>query len=293
MKKKKTQPSGLKLPKKTFGRWDPPELFGIFGDPVSHSLSPVMHNRAFELSGFRGIYLLFRVPSITRAVSAMKTLNMKGASVTLPHKIAVMSHLDKIDSAAQRIGAVNTIHNQNGVLTGYNTDTLGAVAALTERTALKNRRVAVVGAGGAARAIGFGIVENRGKVTILNRSVKAGEQLATDLGGGFIPLAEIQGIDCDILINTTSVGMSPDIDNTPVPKRIFHEDMTVMDIIYTPRQTRLIKEAREAGCETINGLPMFVHQGAFQFELWTGMKAPVEAMWAAVDDALDRENQTV
>ena len=263
-----------------------PTLFGVFGDPVSHSLSPVMHNRAFVYSGYSGVYFPFRVNAIAKAISAMKTLNMRGASVTLPHKVRVMAHLDRMDVLAEKIGAVNTILNQDGVLTGYNSDAMGAVSALTERLSLENRRVAIVGAGGAARAVGYGIIENKGNVIVVNRSAKSGEQLAVDIGGDFSLLSEIQKVDCDVLINTTPVGMFPDVDATPVPGTFFNEHMTVMDIIYTPLQTRLLKEATAAGCDTINGLPMFVYQGAFQFELWTGMQAPVEVMREAVSEAL-------
>jgi len=266
-----------------------PELFAVFGDPVAHSLSPIMHNRAFAVTGYPGVYLPFRVESIASAVSAMKTLNMKGASVTLPHKVQVLKHLNRMDATAERIGAVNTIHNQQGVLTGYNTDAMGAVSALTQHLVLKDRLVAIVGAGGAARAIGFGVTENEGKVIVLNRSSEQGEKLAADLNGAFLPLAEIEKVDCDVLIQTTPVGMFPNVDASLVPKTVFHRDMTVMDIIYTPLQTRLLKEAEIAGCDTINGLPMFVHQGAFQFELWTGLKAPVAEMQAAVMAALMEE----
>ncbi len=267
-----------------------PAFFGVFGDPVSHSLSPVMHNRAFAFSGYNGIYLPFRIKTIAEAVSAMKTLDMRGASVTLPHKIRIMDHLDHVDALAEKIGAANTILNKDGVLTGYNSDALGAVTALEERLSLKSKRVAIIGAGGAARAIGFGILENQGKVIVVNRTVKPGEQLAADLGGDFFPLADIERVGCDVLINTTPVGMFPDVDATPVPGTFFNKHMTVMDIIYTPLQTRLLKEATAAGCATIQGLPMFIHQGAFQFELWTGMRAPVEVMRAAVGEALGLED---
>jgi 3-dehydroquinate synthase len=254
-----------------------PALFGVFGDPISHSLSPIMHNRAFAFSGYQGVYLPFRIDDIAKAVLAMRTLNMRGASVTLPHKIRVM---------AQKIGAVNTILNQDGMLIGYNSDAMGAVSALTQRGPLKNQRVAILGAGGAARAVGYGVIENKGKVIVVNRTPKTGQQLATDLGADFCPLSEIQTMDCDILINTTPVGMFPNVDQTPLSGSFFKEHMTVMDIIYTPIQTRLLKEAAAAGCDIINGLPMFVYQGAFQFERWTGLPAPVEVMRAAVSDAL-------
>ena len=264
-----------------------PTLFGVFGDPITHSLSPVMHNKAFAVSGYNGVYLPFRVTTIGEAVAAVKSLNMRGASVTLPHKIEVMKHLDRLDAIAEKIGAVNTILNQDGVLTGYNSDAMGAVSALTEGHSLENRCVAIVGAGGTARAVGYGIIEKKGKVIVVNRTAKQGEQLAAELGGEFAPLSEIQNIDCDILINTTPVGMFPNVDATLVPGKFFKKHMTVMDVIYTPLQTRLLKDAAAAGCDTINGLPMFVYQGAFQFECWTGLQAPLEVMRAAVIEALE------
>jgi len=273
------------------GPWQAPKLYGVFGDPISHSLSPLMHNKAFAATAFAGIYLPFRVGSIRHAVAAMRALDMRGASVTLPHKISVMSHLDRIDAGAQKIGAVNTISNQDGILSGHNSDAVGAVLALKEQTEIRDRRVAIIGAGGAARAIGFGLRTEQATVTIVNRNLDRGEQLAADLDGQFVPLSESVDVDCDILINATPVGMQPNAAKTPVHMNIFKKGMLVMDAIYTPRQTRFLKEAAAAGCETIDGLPMFVHQGACQFELWTGLKAPVAVMRAAVASALGGGHQ--
>jgi len=264
-----------------------PKLYGVFGDPISHSLSPVMHNKAFASTNFAGIYLPFRIKSIRQAVAGMRALDMRGASVTLPYKIKVMPHLDHIDEAAQKIGAVNTIHTHKGRLCGYNSDAIGAVQALKERTTLKDRQVVIIGAGGAARAIGFGLRSEGAVVTIINRSMDHGAKLAADLKSRFVPLSDALSLDCDILINATSVGLSPHTMHTPVDKKIFHADMLVMDVIYTPRQTRFLQEAAAAGCETIEGLSMFIHQGVYQFELWTDMKAPVAAMRQAVVAALD------
>ncbi len=275
------------------GHWTAPRLYGVFGDPISHSLSPVMHNKAFAVTNYAGIYLPFRVESIGEGIAAMRTLDMQGASVTLPHKIKVMSHLDRIDAEARKIGAVNTIHKQNGMLIGYNSDAVGAVLALKERTALKDRQVAIIGAGGAARAIGFGLRAEQAAVTIVNRSVDHGEKLAADLEGHFVPLSDAMSIECNILINATSVGLSPDIMETPLNHKIFQKDMLVMDAIYTPRQTRFLKEAAAAGCETIDGMSMFIHQGVHQFELWTDIQAPLAAMRRVVVAALEGGNSTV
>lgn len=261
-------------------------LYGVFGNPVSHSLSPVMHNQAFLHCGINSVYLAFRITDIAAAVSSIKTLDIKGVSVTLPHKITVMEHLDDIDEKALKIGAVNTIINRNGKLAGYNSDGFGAIAALNEKTDIKDKQVALIGAGGAARAIGEGIVSAGGKLTIVNRSIPRGEALAKDLAADFLPLAEVSKLGFNILINTTPLGMTPDIQSTPVPADLLTKEMVVMDIVYNPLKTRLLQEAEKKGCITVDGVAMFVYQGAFQFELWTGKKAPIDVMRKAVVNAL-------
>lgn len=261
---------------------NPTELFGVFGDPVAHSLSPAMHNRAFTVAGYKGVYLPFQIKEIKPAVMAVKTLGISGISVTLPHKVAVMEYLDRLDPLAERIGAVNTIVNADGVLTGYNTDCFGAVSALVQHTDIKGKNVAIVGAGGAARAIGWGIVDAGGNVTVINRSAENGEQLAEDLSSAFLPLDGVDKLEADILINTTPVGMHPHTADLPVPAEIFRRGMLVMDIVYTPLKTEFLKQAQAAGSRIIDGLTMFVLQGARQFELWTGLEAPVDAMREAV-----------
>ena len=262
-------------------------LFGLIGNPVAHSLSPVMHNQAFAASGYNGVYLAFRVTDPAAAIKGIRTLNLKGISVTLPHKSSVMGYLDEIEETAAQIGAVNTIVNNRGRLIGYNTDCAGALEALKTRTSIKDKSVALIGAGGAARAIGFGLVAAGGRVTIFNRSRAPGERLAADLQAEFLPLYAWQPDQYEILINTTPVGMHPETDATPIPKEDLSKEMVVMDIVYNPMKTRLLEEAENKACQTINGLAMFVFQGARQFELWTGQKAPVDVMYKAVLGALD------
>lgn len=261
-------------------------LLALLGDPVSHSLGPVMHNTAFAETGFNGVYLAFRAKDVGNAVIGIKALGIKGASITIPHKISVMDFIDELDDTAKKIGAVNTLVNRDGVLTGYNSDGIGAVKALSEKTAIKDKSVVVLGAGGAARAIGFGILAEGGRVTIVNRTPARGENLAKVLGADFQPMSALNKIDGHILINTTPVGMLPDIDAMPVRKQDLDSSMVVMDIVYNPLMTRLLRTAESIGCRIINGVSMFVYQGAFQFELWTGIKAPVMAMKKAVLDAL-------
>jgi shikimate dehydrogenase len=258
------------------------QMFGIMGRPIGHSLSPIMHNAAFDHLAYPGVYLAFEVSDVVGALAGMRALNVKGFSVTIPHKTAVMAYLDDIDEPAAGIGAVNTVLNKNGRLIGTNTDCHGAITALSAVTALSGMRVAVLGAGGAARAVGFGLKQEKALVTLYNRSIEKGAALAGDLGIGFAPLAEFDGRDTDILINTTSVGMMPDVAATPIRPATLHAGMVVMDIVYNPLQTRLLTTARRQGCITIDGVAMFVHQGARQFELWTGLPAPVDVMRRAV-----------
>ncbi|MBU1172486.1 MAG: shikimate dehydrogenase [Proteobacteria bacterium] len=261
-------------------------LYGVLGDPVSHSLSPLMHNTAFDHIGYNGVYLAFGVKDLGSAVAGIRALGIKGASVTIPHKIKVMDYLDEIDEQALKIGAVNTIVNRNGHLFGYNSDCLGAIHALKEKTPIRDKHVVIAGAGGAARAIAFGILAEGGKLTILSQIKEEGEALAMDLGVDYYPLSEYLDHGCDIFINATPVGMTPHVDDMPVGPEYLKASMTVMDIVYNPLKTRLLDEAEKAGCKWVDGVSMFVYQGVSQFESWTGKKAPVDLMRQVVLSAL-------
>lgn len=261
-------------------------LFGVIGNPVAHSLSPLMHNQAFAATGCNAVYLAFCVSDPGAALKSIKALNVKGLSVTLPHKVAVMQYLDDIDQTAASIGAVNTVVHRNGKLMGHNTDCQGAIQALQTQTTIDGKSVAIIGAGGAARAIGFGLATAAKCLTILNRTRKSGERLAADLQAEFLPLDACQPNRYDILINASPVGMHPHTAATPIAKQALSREMVVMDIIYNPLNTRLLEEAAAVGCRTISGLDMFVFQGALQFEMWTGKQAPVEVMREAVLQAL-------
>ena len=262
-------------------------LYVVVGNPIGHSLSPVMHNSALAHSGLDGCYLALRVENIAAAVDGIRGLGIRGASITIPHKIAVMEYLDEVDPMAADIGAVNTVINKDGVLHGYNSDCVGAVKALTEKTEIKGRDVAVIGAGGGARAIGFGLKQEGGIVTIINRTRSRGEKLAQDLGCRFRPLGELKKLPYHIVVNATPVGMTPDVDSTPLAARLMAPEMVVMDMVYNPLQTRFLKAADRIGCTVIDGVSMFVHQGAFQFELWTGKKAPLDIMRKVVLEELE------
>ena len=261
-------------------------LYCVLGDPVAHSLSPAMHNQAFAHHGLNAVYLAFRVTELEAAIGGLRALDIRGASITLPHKSRVMAYLDDIDPVAAQIGAVNTIINENGRLIGKNSDVSGALDALREKTDPAAKKVLILGAGGAARAIGYGVRTQGARVTIANRSPKSGTALATDLEVDFLPLADVNPDHFDIVINTTPVGMHPAHDDLPIPDDSLSTDMVVMDIIYNPLETRLLKAAGKAGCRTIDGLAMFVNQGARQFEWWTGREAPVNLMRQVVVEKL-------
>jgi shikimate dehydrogenase len=263
-----------------------PPVYAVFGDPVSHSLSPVMHNSAFAQTGIDGLYLAIRVQDIATAVSGVRGFGIRGVSVTIPHKVSVMEYLDQIDESAGKIGAVNTIVNRQGTLYGYNSDSTGAIAALIQKCVIRGKAVAVIGAGGGARAVGFGIKQEGGQLTILNRTTEKGEALANDLDCEFRPLSELRRLPYDILINATSVGMTPHTDGSPVNTELLESEMVVMDMVYNPLQTRLLADAAKIGCTIVDGVAMFVHQGAVQFELWTGKQAPVDVMRRVVLEEL-------
>jgi shikimate dehydrogenase len=262
-------------------------LYVVVGNPIGHSLSPMMHNSALAHSGLDGCYLAFRVENIAAAIHGIRGLGIRGASITIPHKIAVLPYLDKVDPMAADIGAVNTVINREGVLYGYNSDCAGAVKALSEKTVIKGKDVAVIGAGGGARAIGFGLKQEGGTVTIINRTRSRGEKLARDLGCRFRPLAELKKLPYDIVVNATPVGMRPDVNSMPLAPDLMEPEMVVMDMVYNPLKTRFLKEAESSGCTIVDGVSMFVHQGAVQFELWTNKKAPVDVMRRVVLEELE------
>lgn len=262
------------------------ELFGVVGYPVNHSLSPTMQNAAFSESGLNAVYLAFETRDIGGCLKGMKALGIRGMSVTIPHKSAVIPLLDEVDGLAKRIGAVNTIINDEGRLIGYNTDAPAALKALEESTEVSGKTCLIIGAGGAARAIGFILRERGVHLTIANRTAARGEDLANSLGCAYVPLKELEVVETDLLVQTTPVGMYPKDEQCIISPGALKERTVVMDIIYNPFETRLLRIATARGCLTINGLGMFIHQGAEQFRLWTGLKPPIAAITRAVEMAL-------
>lgn len=261
-------------------------LFGVIGSPLGHSLSPIMHNAAFRAEEINAVYLAFDSTDVEGCLAGMRALGMKGMSVTLPHKSTALLLVDEVDSLAEKIGAVNTIVNHNGRLIGFNTDAVGALNALKEHIDLTGKSCLIIGAGGAARAIGFMLKDKVLEISIANRSAERGEALARVLDCPFFLLDQLADETADIVIQTTPVGMVPKTNQCPIPVGFLKESMVVMDIVYNPLETKLLSLASQKGCITINGLGMFVHQGAEQFRLWTGRKPPLAVMAEAVVHAL-------
>jgi shikimate dehydrogenase len=268
------------------------QFCGVIGNPVEHSLSPAIHNAAFQKLGLNFVYLAFRVDTIGDAIRGLRAIGgFRGASVTIPHKVSVVPFLDDVESTANQIGAVNTILSVDGKLTGYNTDATGALRALCEGGApLKNETVVMLGSGGAARAIAFALAAE-GEVSCLNLlgiEEKERMALAADLRARTTMNVVDANLDdaalrvllpqARVLIHCTPIGMAPKIGKSCVPPMLLHRGLTVMDIVYNPRDTQLLKDAQSAGCRIIRGLEMFLHQAAAQFELWTNKPAPTDVM---------------
>jgi shikimate dehydrogenase len=258
------------------------QLYGVVGNPLTHTLSPALHNAAFAASGLNAVYLAFETRDIAGALKGVRAMGLKGLSVTLPYKGAVIPLLDEVEEPAREIGAVNTIVNQNGRLIGCNTDAAGALQALEQRLDPAGRTALILGAGGAARAIGFMLKKAGVHLTIVNRSRERGEALAKALDCTFRSWPKGDSIPAELIIQTTPVGMHPFEEQSPLPPEFFEKGMTVMDIIYNPLETRLLRTARERGCATISGLEMFLAQGAEQFRRWTGLEPPLRVMREAV-----------
>ena len=275
-------------------------IVALIGHPVEHSFSPPMHNRAFEKLNLDYVYVAFDVEpaNLKSAIEGAKALNIKGFNVTIPHKISVMEFLDEIDEVASLIGAVNTIDFKN--MKGYNTDGIGAVKAIEEVTSIKGKNVVIAGAGGASRAISFYIAKyGADTMTILNRNPLKAQNLASDVSNsGLIgevksdSISEINAYlaDADILIDTTPVGMHPNVDDEPIAtSQNMHEDLVVFDAVYNPNETVLLKEAIKAGAKPVYGIKMLLYQGAESFKIWTGRDAPVDEMEMALRKTLNLE----
>lgn len=268
------------------------QLCGVIGNPVEHSLSPAIHNAAFQHLDLNFVYLAFPVEDVAGTIHGIRALgNIRGFSITIPHKVSFVPYLDKLDETARHIGAINTIVKRDGLLVGYNTDALGSLRALdAAQVNLSGKEILILGSGGAARAIAFSLALNRqiSGLTILGIEEKERVQLAEDLRKGTkiaimdSPLT-VKSLSSAIarsqlMIHCTPLGMHPNHDKTCVSKDLIKPHIVVMDIVYNPLETRLLREAKEVGCQTIRGIDMFLYQAVAQFELWTSQTAPINVM---------------
>jgi 3-dehydroquinate dehydratase/shikimate dehydrogenase len=271
------------------------KVFGVLGDPVAHSLSPLIHNTAFERLGINGIYLPFRVPRgvLEDFLKHFDRLPVHGYSVTIPHKEAVSNLAREKDEAVQLIHAANTlVRGQEGFI-AYNTDFQAVRDSLRAHLSvdglpatLDSRTVLILGAGGVARAVAYALQRAGAGVAIANRTYDRAVKLAEEVGCRAVDWAARHNVVCDTLINCTSVGMHPNVDESPIHPSFLKPGLVVMDIVYTPETTLLVKEARSRGCRVLTGVDMFVRQAALQFELFTGQQAPLELMRQVVKRAL-------
>ena len=269
-------------------------VYGVIGDPIAHSLSPLIHNLAFRHDKMDAVYLPFRVPKdrLAETLKEFQWLNVQGYSVTIPHKAGALKLADKADAASQSMGVANTLfRDSKNVWHARNTDYDAALDSIRlgldpEGNAtgdpINGKQVLLLGAGGVSRAIGAGVMSAGGVLTVSNRSRERGEKLAKDLGCNYSTWENRGSGHFDILVNGTSVGMSPKVNETPFAQNFMQDDMLVFDTVYNPENTLLLKQARERGCKTVSGIEMFVRQAAAQYKLFTGKEPPLDVMRATL-----------
>ena len=253
-----------------------PKKCAVIGNPIHHSLSPLIHNASYKALKLNFEYQALDIKNPEKAIKIMVEKCFQGFSVTLPLKVTIMKYLDEIESMAEKIGAVNTIVNKDGVLNGYNTDVTGAIRSIKDVMPLQRKTVLLIGAGGAARAIGFGLKKEQAEITIMNRSLAKAKSLAKTIDAETISFSPKITQNFDLIINTTSVGLDPKRNESILSD--LPNNCTIMDIIYIPFTTKLLQLALEKNCRIIRGTEMFLYQAAEQFILFTGKKAPINIM---------------
>lgn len=276
------------------------QICAVIGNPVAHSLSPAIHNAAFEERGLDFVYVAYRVDDVKNALAGMRALeNFRGMSITIPHKIEAMKYVDEVVEVDRHIGSINTIINEQGKLIGLGTDGPGAYKAIVDAGVdVNNKHVLILGSGGAARAISFTIIDNAKleKLTILDIDEVLLQPLTADLKAGTDTIITSELLtdsslgaameNADVIIHCTPVGMYPKHDVSLIPDDFFRSDQVIFDIVYTPLETKLLAEARSFGLKVISGVDMFINQAALQFEHFTGADAPVEMMRRVVMEQL-------
>ena len=256
-------------------------VYGVLGGAARHSLSPLLHNRAFAARQVDAVYVPLQAEALEPFVRALPALGLSGFSVTRPYKVAILPHLHEVEDAAAMCGSVNTVVVQEGTLRGSTTDGIGVVGPLKKRTELKGKGVVILGAGGAARAAALALRRKGARVTLLARNPRQAVEAAAAAGCAPGAFEDLPRHIWDILINATPVGSASAPGETPAPQRVLRRGTIVLDMVYDPLETRLLREARAAGCTVVDGLEMLLAQAVVQFETWTGLEAPVEVMRAA------------
>jgi len=276
------------------------KIYGIIGDPIEHTISPYLHNSAFKAAGLNSVYVPFWVTleKLPQAIDGLRSLGVQGFNVTIPHKVTIFPLLDDIDPAAHRIGAVNTVKNEHGKLKGYNTDGVGILKALEKADIKLQGKAIILGAGGAARAIASTLAEHVDEIVIYNRTETRALELSSDLRKSSrisiigkkldFQLSSEKLDDGDIIINTTSVGMHPDVTSSPIDPTVINNNIAVFDVVYTPYKTKLLKEAEARGAKTVPGVNMLVYQAIKSFEIWTERSVKDEVFFKAAMRALER-----
>jgi shikimate dehydrogenase len=278
------------------------KICAIIGNPVSHSLSPAIHNAAFTERGLNYIYVAFPVEDVKNALAGMRAItNFRGMSVTIPHKIEAMKYVDEIADVDRNIGSINTIINENGRLIGLGTDGPGAQKAIADAGVnISGMNVLMLGSGGAARAIAFTLARNTelAELTLLDINKDMLDGLAADLRAGTEASIKHEILNdnslaaamesADLILHCTPIGMHPKVDASLVPARLFRPNQVVFDIVYTPLETKLVREAKAGGLKIISGVDMFINQAVLQFERFTGTDAPVEVMRRVVMEHLTK-----
>ncbi len=278
------------------------KVFGVIGDPIAHSKSPLIHNAAFRKVGIDAVYLPLRIPAdgLTESLKEFDRIGLSGYSVTIPHKETVLQFCDSLDEETNNIGAANTLYRKDNKWAATNTDASAALEAIQEGlkksggvTDLKGRKVLILGAGGAARAVGYALISNGAAVAVTNRSRERGRTLATELGCQFISWENRGAESCEILVNCTCVGMHPNLNETPFEQNWLSDSTLVFDTVYNPEQTLLLKYARERGCPTVGGMEMFIRQAGKQFKLFTNAEPPREYMTETLRRAMSAAHAIV
>ena len=277
-------------------------VYGIVGNPVGHSLSPLVHNRAFLEQKINAVYVPFQIEDscVADFIQRAPELGLQGISVTIPHKVAVINHLTKADPAVERIGACNTVVFRQKERIGYNTDYIAAISGIEaalggnfmdEVSVLQNKKALVLGSGGAGKALAYGLEQRGAMVTVTDADAERALELSTHIGCEYIKWEVRESVRPSILVNCTPLGMHPNVNATPYPKSSLRSNILVFDAVYNPENTLLIKSAREKGCKTVTGVEMFVGQACYQFKLFTGQKASASKMRNLVKEAIVRMNR--